>query len=64
MLPKLRILKKHLLYLENINLFQQNPDSEKRKEENSLEQEKIKLSKNTSPKTLYQEGLLRINDLF
>tara|TARA_B100001939_G_C16831158_1_gene568746 strand:- start:243 stop:425 length:183 start_codon:yes stop_codon:yes gene_type:complete len=58
------ILKKHPLFLENINLFQQNPDSEKRKEENSLEQEKIKLSKNTSPKTLYQEGLLRINDLF
>ena len=55
---------KHLLFVENINLFQQNPDSEKRKEENSLEQEKIKLSKNTSPKTLYQEGLLRINDLF
>jgi hypothetical protein len=55
---------KHLLFVENINLFQQNPDSEKRKVENSLEPEKIKLSKNTSPKTLYQEGLLRINDLF
>ena len=43
---------KHLLFVENINLFQQNPDSEKRKEESSLEQEKIKLSKNTSPRSL------------
>jgi len=60
----LRILKKHPLFLENTNLFQQNSDLEKRKVENSLEQEKIKLSKNTSPKPLYQEGLLRINDLF
>ena len=57
-------IRDSLLFVENINLFQQNPGSEKRKEENSLEQEKIKLSKNTSPKVLYQEGILRINDLF